>query len=220
MTTAIQNTTNTATSAATTSATGSNKNILGKDAFMTMMIAQLKNQDPLNPMDGTAFLSQLAQFSSLEQMQNLNDTMTSLPTYLSAFSNAQMVGLIGNEATANGNTIHASGTTATINYQLPSDIQNGVIKIYNSEGSLVDTINVGSQKSGLQTTVWNCSGKDSGAYTYEMTATGKNGAEVTVNSLITGKISGVSYKDGSAYLTINGQEVAFSDIVSINKTTI
>lgn len=219
MTTEIQNTTNAATSATTTSTAGSNKNILGKDAFMTMMIAQLKNQDPLNPMDGTAFLSQLAQFSSLEQMQNLNDTMVSLPTYLNAFSNAQMVGLIGNEATASGNVIHASGATARINYQLPSDIQSGVIKIYDKNGALVDSINVGLQKAGLQNMVWNCSGKESGTYTYQMTATGKNGKEVTVNSLITGTVSGVSYKNSGAYLTINGQEVAFADIVSINKTT-
>jgi flagellar basal-body rod modification protein FlgD len=219
MAAAIQNALNMATSTATTSASGSNKNILGKDAFMTMMVAQLKNQDPLNPMDGTAFLSQLAQFSSLEQMQNLNDTMSSLPSVMNNFSNAQMVSLIGSEATASGNIIHASGATAKINYQLPSDIQNGLIKIYDKNGALVDSINVGSQKAGLQTMVWNCSGKDSGTYTYEMTATGKNGAEVAVNSLVTGAVSGVSYKDGSAYLTINGQEVAFADIVSINKTT-
>jgi flagellar basal-body rod modification protein FlgD len=219
MAAAIQNVLNTATSTATTSASESNKNVLGKDAFMKMMVAQLKNQDPLNPMDGTAFLSQLAQFSSLEQMQNLNDTMTSLPSVMSNFSNAQMVSLIGTEATASGNVIHASGATAKINYQLPSDIQNGVIKIFNDEGSLVDTVAVGSQKAGLQNMIWNCSGKTAGTYTYEMTATGKNGAAVTVNSLITGSVSGVSYKNGDAYLTINGQEVAFSDIVAINKTT-
>ena len=61
-----------AASATTTTTTASAKNVLGKDDFLKMMIAQLKNQDPMNPMDGTAFTAQLAQFSSLEQLQNVN----------------------------------------------------------------------------------------------------------------------------------------------------
>ena len=66
--------TNTVTSTAGTAnavATTSSKNVIGKDEFLKMLIAQLKNQDPLNPLDGTAFTAQLAQFSSLEQLQNI-----------------------------------------------------------------------------------------------------------------------------------------------------
>lgn len=218
MATTVQSALNAATSAATSTASTA-KNILGKDAFMKMMIAQLQNQDPLNPMDGTQFVAQLAQFSSLEQLQNLNDVMGSLPTYLGNFSNAQMANLIDNEATAKGNVIAVSGSSANITYQLPSDIQSGIIKIYNSDGSLVDTVNIGSQKTGLQSTIWNCSKQGTGNYTYEISAVDKNGNEVTVDKMISGKITGVSFKNGASYLTINGQEVAFSDVVTINKAT-
>jgi len=214
-----QNTVNAATSAASSS-TSTAKNALGKDAFMKMMIAQLQNQDPLNPMDGTQFVAQLAQFSSLEQLQNLNEVMTSLPTYLGNFSNAQMANLIGNNATAAGNVVTASGSQASITYRLPSDIQSGSIKIYDMNGALVDTIKIGSQKSGLQSTIWNCSSQAAGNYTYEIGAVDRKGSEVTVDKMISGAITGVSFKDGVAYLTINGQEVAFSDVVKINKSTI
>lgn len=213
------NAVNAATST-TTGSTNTTKNTLGKDAFMKMMIAQLQNQDPLNPMDGTQFVAQLAQFSSLEQLQNLNDVMTSLPTYLGNFSNAQMANLIGDNALAAGNVVTANGSSAKITYRLPSDIQSGTIKIYDTNGSLVDTIKIGSQKSGMQSSIWNCSGKTAGNYTYEISAVDRKGSEVTVDKMISGTITGVSFKDGAAYLTINDQEVAFSDVVTINKPTI
>jgi len=114
---------------------------------MKMMIAQLQNQDPLNPMDGTAFVAQLAQFTSLEQLQNLNDVMSALPDYLNNFSNAQMANLIGSEATAAGNVLNVTGSTTKISYQLPSDIQSGTVKIFNSNGALVDTVRIGSTKN-------------------------------------------------------------------------
>jgi len=206
-----------ATSSTATSTTSTAKNTMGKDAFMKMLVAQLQNQDPLNPMDGTAFVAQLAQFSSLEQLSNLNTTMSALPEYLGSFSNAQMANLIGNNATATGNVVEVSGSSAKITYRLPSNIQSGTIKIYNGNGSLVDTVKIGSQKTGLQSTTWNCSSQAAGSYTYEISATDSSGKEVTVDKMISGTITGVSFKDNLSYLNINGQEVAFSNVIAINK---
>lgn len=216
MATTIQNVTGTASSTSTT-ATSSAKNALGKDAFLKMLIAQLQNQDPLNPMDGTAFVAQMAQFSALEQMQNLNDTMGSLPEYLGTFNNAQMANLIGNQATATGNVIDVSGSSAKISYRLPSDIKTGTISIYNSNGLLVDKVNIGSQKTGINSTTWNCSGQAIGSYTYEISATDSSGKAVAVDKLISGTVTGASFKNDKSYVTINGQEVAFSNVISISK---
>jgi flagellar basal-body rod modification protein FlgD len=216
MSTTIPNVTSAASSTAT-NATSSTKDTLGKDAFLKMLLAQLKNQDPLNPMDGTAFVAQMAQFSSLEQLTNLNTTMSNLPAYLGQFSNAQMVNMIGNQATATGNVIDVSGSSAKISYRLPSDIQSGTINIYNSNGMKVDTVKIGSQKTGINSTTWNSSNQATGSYTYEVDATDKNGKAVTVDKLISGTITGASFKGNKSYLTINGQEVAFSDVISVNK---
>lgn len=215
MSTTVQGITGGAYSNSTTKAAN---NTLGKDSFLKMLIAQLQNQDPLNPMDGTAFVAQLAQFSSLEQLTNLNTTMSALPDYLGQFTNAQMVNLIGNEAVAKGNAITVNGSSTKITYRLPSDIQSGTIKIYNSNGLLVDTVNIGSQKAGLQSTLWNSSSHGAGNYTCEISATDRKGQVVTVEKMLSGTIEGVSFQDGSSYLTIQGQQVAFSNVVAINKT--
>lgn len=193
-------------------------NTLGKDAFLKMLIAQLQNQDPLNPMDGTAFVAQLAQFSSLEQLSNLNETMSSMPVYLNQFSNAQMANLIGNEAMAKGDALTVSGSVTKISYRLPADIQSGTVKVYNASGMLVDSINIGSQKTGLQSVMWNSTSQSPGNYTFEVNAFDSRGQAVNPEKMISGTISGVSFKNSIPYLTINGAEVAFSNVVSITKT--
>ena len=199
--------------------TNTTNNVMGQDAFMKMLIAQLKIQDPLNPMDGTQFAVQLAQFTSLEKLTNLNETMKVLPEYLSSFANAQTVNMIGNEAIANGNVIDVSSTSATITYNLPSAIADATIKIYNSNGLLVDSVKVGSQNAGRNSITWYCGDIEAGNYTYDISAVDKNGKSVDVSTLLQGTITGASFKNGSAYLTINGQDVAFSDVLAINKRT-
>lgn len=192
-------------------------NTLGKDAFLKMLIAQLRHQDPLNPMDGTAFVAQLAQFSSLEQLTNLNEAMGALPKYLNQFSNAQMANLIGNEAVVKGNSITVSGSATNIVYRLPAEIQNGTIKIYNANGMQVDTIKLAPQKAGTQSILWNSGSHPPGNYTWEITASDARGGQVVPEQMLYGRIQGVSFKNGNPYLTVNGQEVAFSNVVSITK---
>jgi flagellar basal-body rod modification protein FlgD len=194
-------------------------NVMGKDAFMQMLIAQLKNQDPLNPMDGTEFAVQLAQFTSLEKLTNLNETMKVLPEYLSSFANAQMVNMIGNEAVAKGNVIDVNSTSAKVTYRLPSAVSSATIKIYNPSGMLVDTLKVGSQEAGVNSMTWNCGNIAPGSYTYDISAVDQNGKAIAVDTLLQGMVTGASFKNGSAYLTIHGREVAFADVISINKIT-
>ncbi|OPY85195.1 MAG: Basal-body rod modification protein FlgD [Smithella sp. PtaU1.Bin162] len=206
-------------SQAGTTATSSAAYDLGADDFMTMLIAELENQNPLDPMDGKDFAAQLAQFSSLSQLSALNTTMSSLPTYLKAFSNAQMVGMIGKEAVANGNVVTVSGSSTDISFSLPSDIATGTLNIYNSSGIKVGSADLGSLEAGINSITWNTSSIDAGKYTIEINAADAGGNAVTAATLITGTVTGTSFKDDTTYLTINGQEVEFSDVVSINKST-
>jgi flagellar basal-body rod modification protein FlgD len=193
------------------------KSVMGKDDFLKMLIAQLKNQDPLNPLDGSNFAAQLAQFSSLEQLQNMNTQLGSLGSSLSSLTNGQLVNLIGNEVSADGNAINVEGSTNTFYYDLPSNVEGGTIKIYDTQGTLVKTLSLGSQKAGTNSLTWDCSNITAGTYTFEVSASDSKGNDVSASAITTGTVTGVTFKSGSPYVTVNGKSIAFSDIISISK---
>ena len=207
----------TGVSSGTTSSTQTNKSVLGKDDFLKMLIAQLKNQDPLNPLDGTQFAAQLAQFSALEQMTNMNSKLETVSSYLATLNNGQVASLIGNDVSAKGNTVKVEGSTNTIYYNLPSDVQKGTIKLYDTQGDLVKTLAFGTQKTGINSLTWDCSKMSAGTYTFAVSATDRAGKEVSPDTMITGRVTGATFKNGLPYLTVNGLDIVFRDIISIRK---
>ena len=209
-----------ATSAATTaSSTTSTKNILGKDEFLKMLIAQLKHQDPLNPMDGTAFTAQLAQFSSLEQLQNINTQLSSFTKQQQSLGNTQAVNLIGREVLAKGDTIQAKGKPVDLSYQLKGDAAKGLVRIYNANGELVDALSFKNQKQGMNTLTWTPPSSVAGSYTFEVSAADSAGQPVAADAMILGEVTGVNYRDGVTYLSVGGREILFGDVVSVKKTS-
>ena len=205
-------------SSGTTNSTQTNKNVLGKDDFLKMLIAQLKNQDPLNPLDGTNFAAQLAQFSSLEQLQNMNTQLTALISSLSSTNNSQLVGLIGNAVVANGNSVTVSGSTTQLAYNLSQNARQGTIKIYDSQGNLVQALAFGSQQAGTNTMNWNTTSVKAGTYTFTVSAVDSTGNPVTASTMASGVVTGVTYQNGVPYLSVNGQNIAFGDILYITKS--
>jgi flagellar basal-body rod modification protein FlgD len=205
--------------ATTTTTTASTKNMIGKDEFLKMLIAQLKHQDPLNPMDGTAFTAQLAQFSSLEQLQNINTQLTSFTRQQQSLGNTQAVNLIGREVLAKGDTIQAEGTPIDLRYQLKGDAATGLVRIYNADGELVDALVFKNQKQGMNTLTWNPPSSTTGRCTFEVSAADSAGKAVGVDAMIKGEVTGVNYRDGVTYLSVGNREIAFSDVVSVKKTS-
>ena len=212
------------TTVAATSSTGSSissaansSNIVSKDQFLQMLVAQLKNQDPLNPMDGTQFAAQLAQFSTVEQLYNMSTSMEGMTSSMNSMNNMQITGLIGSTVTADGNTTEVNGSSSTLVYNLDSAISQGTVKIYNSDGALARTLTIGSQSAGINTLQWDSNGLTSGTYTFDISATDKTGSAVTVTKMLSGKVTGVNYKDSTPYITVNGQEVPFRDVVAVTK---
>jgi flagellar basal-body rod modification protein FlgD len=201
-----------------TNSSQTKKSVMGKDDFLKMLVAQLKNQDPLNPLDGTAFVAQLAQFSSLEQLQNMSTQLDSMSSSFSSMNNVQVANLIGNEVSAKGNTTIVEGSTNTLYYNLPSDVKQGSVKIYDAQGILVRTQSFGSQKAGVNSLTWSCANLPAGTYTFEVSATDTGGKEIIPTALVTGKVTGATIKSGVPYLTVNGRDIAFADIISIRKS--
>ncbi|HOK06747.1 MAG TPA: flagellar hook assembly protein FlgD [Syntrophales bacterium] len=199
----------------TTQATGQT---LGKEDFLKMLVAQLKNQDPLNPMSGTDFAVQLAQFSSLEQLYNLNTGIKNLGVYQMSQANLQAVSLIGKEVSAaGGDTFEAAGGPVDIAYDLAGDAAAVTLTIQDEAGRLIDTIRLNDQRGGLNTVTWGNGSSRTGTHKVRITATNAEGGVVTATPLVQGKVTAVSFKDQAVYVTVGGKEIAFTDIKQVKQ---
>lgn len=213
-------------SSSTTSTTkAKGKSTLGKDDFLNLMIKQLKYQDPLNPADGSAYASQLAQFSSLEQLQNLNDNMTSSinANYVltQSINNTMSATLVGKEVKMSGNSVTYSGqASGEIGYTLPANAGSVTVKIKNSAGKEIKTIkncdlSKGDHKLSWDFTDNNGSKVANGSYTYEIEAKTSDGSSLTATAFRVGKIDAIRFTDSGAKLVVGDTEYNLSDIIEI-----
>lgn len=202
------------------------KSELGKDDFLRLMTEQLKYQDPLNPMDSTQFTAQLAQFSSLEQLSNMNDMLaTSVNAnyqLIQSVNNTMSATLIGMEVKVGNNTVEFTGQdNVSIGYNLPADASTATVKIYDEDGNLVKTINGIPKTEGIHKLDWDFTDDHGntlqrGNYTFEVEAKAMNGEDVlTVETYQVGVIDSIRFGANGAVLTVNGQEVQLSDILEI-----
>jgi len=215
---------NNITNSAATNNVKANKGTLGKDDFLKLMIQQLKNQDPLNPLDGTEYASQLAQFSSLEQLTNLNAAITKSMdvNYLltQSINNTMVATLIGKEVKIDGNNLNVIGQEKIdLGYDLPVQAKNVVIKIYDNNGNVVKLLD-GSVEAGRAKVCWDLSDNNgekvkNGNYTFEVEAYNMSGEKMTLTTYKIGLIDGVRFTDKGSMLLVGGAEYSISDILEI-----
>ena len=211
----------------TSIASSSKGSALGKDDFMNLLVAQLQNQDPLNPMDSTAFTSQLAEFSSLEQLSNVNENLEYLQMYQSSINNAQAVSFIGKNIDALGNSIQLeSSEIEEIHFELSRDASLVSINIYDEAGSLVKYIESGPLGEGLQSVEWDTTDNSGnalpeGMYQFEVMAVDTNGDTVQTATHINERVTGVIFKNGVTYLMAGGMQIPIGDVIEVseNQTT-
>lgn len=187
---------------------------LGQDEFLTLLCTQLRNQNPLDPMDGTEFAVQLAQFTSVEQLTNLNSGLDSVRSDLVSMMNLEVISGVGMEMTYAGDEIEVTGSGTEIRFVLDDAIQQGTVTIYDGGGTKVGTVDLGSLEAGLQSVSWDTSGVDAGTYTFEVSAADADGNDVTVETMMTGTATAVSWISGVPYYRINGTDVPFSSVIS------
>ncbi len=193
---------------------------LGKDDFLKMLLAQLKNQDPLKPVDGTDFAAQLAQFTSIEQLTNMSTQLASLASSQAAMTNTTAIDLIGKQVTAGGgNTVTVSGDTAQITYNLEKNAKQVTVNIYDASGSQIDSLEFNGQSQGVNTITWNCADLPKGDYKFDVTATDTSGNSINTQGIISGTVTDVKFKNNVIYLTVGGQDIPMSSVLSVKRST-
>lgn len=201
------------------------KTSLDQDAFLKIMIAQLNHQDPNNPMDDKEMTAQLAQFSSLEMLTNINTNIKSLVQSQSQNTILSGVSYIGKSIKASGYNLAKSGdTVSTVYYSLGESVSNLQVNIYASDGSLVRSQSLGASGTGDFTYVWD--GKDTdgnkmadGTYGVAIIAEDSSGEPVVVQSKISGVVTGVKTVNGTTMLTLaDGRNVQLSLITEVVNT--
>lgn len=195
---------------------------LGKEQFLQLLIAQLSNQDPTNPLDDKAFIAQLAQFSALEQSIAMNQGLSMLQLSQSAMVNAQMAGLVGKQVTVRSQSVElpASGEVPGISLRLAAPAASVQVRVIDASGKVVRTLDLGARDGGLQATAWD--GMDdagkrlpAGTYALEIQATDEAGLPVATENEIKGLVTGIAFDSGSAELVIGSIRVRPANVVSI-----
>jgi flagellar basal-body rod modification protein FlgD len=130
-------------------------NELGQDAFLKLMITQMENQDPLSPQENTEFIAQLAQFSSVESLDKLNNKFSDFSSNFVANQALQASSLVGRSVTVPGNTaLLRANEVVSASVDVPSSTSDLQVNIYNQSGSLVEKIPVGAQAAGEMSMRW------------------------------------------------------------------
>lgn len=194
---------------------------LGQSEFLTLLMAQLKHQDPMKPMENTDFTAQMAQFSSLEQLLNINKSIEAMATASAEATATQAVSLIGKEITADGNSVEVSGGAASdISFNLPNSAKSAVVKIENQYGEVVREIELSSLSAGDHSVPW--SGADDlgnplpdGRYTFSVEAKGPDGRRMDVTTRTKGVVTGVSFEDGAAYVHVGNMKFTLNEIIEV-----
>ena len=195
---------------------------MGKSDFLLLLVTQFKHQDPLNPMDDKEFVAQLAQFSSLEQLMNMNSGMEGL---IAAQREQQMMnaaGYIGKDVVAGGNGIAKTDEGISVfYYAVGNDMAKGSIYVYDENMNQIYGELLGAQAAGTYKFEWN--GKNyagqealNGVYYIRLTCEDANGQPMLIDTAVSGRVETVLTDNGETYLKLDdGRVVALKNVREI-----
>ncbi|MGH8175208.1 MAG: flagellar hook assembly protein FlgD [Steroidobacter sp.] len=191
----------------TAAQTKKSANNLGIDEFLTLMTTQLKNQDPMKPLDGTAFIAQLAQFGAVSGIQEMQTSMETLAASLRSTQALNGATLVGRDVLAPADAInHIEGVSVSGEIEIPEGVSDVEIRITDSTGEVVRRMTVPAT-GGHTAFTWdglrdNGANAASGAYDIEAIARVGGGSE-SLNMLMAGRVASVSIDANGAGLTLN-----------------
>ena len=234
-----------AASSALAGATGSSE--MGRDEFLQLLVAQLRNQDPTSPQDGHEFAAQLAQFSSVEQLTNIGSTLSSQSGQLTALAQAldgvqsgqsalaerlsgrmdlqAAASLIGQSVEVASGAVEWSGEGAVpVTVRLAAGVREVEVTLRDADGAVVRTLKTGGLGAGDHDVAWDGTLADgsvapAGAYTASVTAVGADGKPADATPVLRGAVGRLSVEGDGVFLWIGGRKVPFSSLLSVASST-
>jgi flagellar basal-body rod modification protein FlgD len=200
----------------TASSTNSTDAAASQDRFLKLLVAQLNNQDPMNPMDNAQMTSQMAQINTVSGIQQLNETMKNMASQFNSMQVLQGASLVGKGVLVESNTLTVKDGVAAGAVDLSNKADKVTIKVLSPGGQLLDTIELGAQDAGLHGFQWDASGfQGPGSPTFKVESTLK-GTNVPTTSLALDTVLAVSATSGGLSLELAGRKaVAYADVKSI-----
>lgn len=206
----------------TTGSSATGKSDLGRNDFLKLLVTQMENQNPLEPAKDTEFIAQLATFSSLEQLIDLNQRMDGLASLQGEMLNSQALNLIGREVLADtGNQFRVTSQGAEeIVFNLDGRPSAVRVEIYDENGALIRSVALEEADSGRNTFQWDGLDKNGdkaapGSYEYEIYATGAEGKESRLQGLTSVMIEGIQVGVDGLALISGDRQIAFAEIAEI-----
>lgn len=202
---------------------GSKETALGKDDFLTLLVAQLQNQDPLNPADATEFTAQLAQFSQLEQLSNMNDKLETFSSMAGQVERQSALGLMGDEVVVQASQFHSAGGNQDLGYRLEVPAEEVTLYVLDSSGYNVATITGNGTAPGEHFVTWNGTNDAGqqvapGMYHLVARAYGEDEKVLESQSLIRSIVSGVELGAGETSLTTAAGTYSMSKVEKVGAT--
>lgn len=206
-------------------ATGKKRNELGKDDFIKLMSAQLKHQDPMSPMKNEQMAAQLAQFSALEQMVNVNTNLEKMTAAQRPTDNVLAASLIGKRImTDSSKFVFQKGSQPEMKFDLPQDAENLAVSVVDQKGEIIREIELGAMVKGQQALRWDGKNKNNqdavpGEYTFRVTASAPGGKPIIIDNSSSGLVSGVSFENNKAMLLVDGKKIPLEAVGRIEANT-
>lgn len=189
-----------------------------QNQFLTLLVAQLQNQDPMSPMDNAQMTSQMAQISTVTGIEKLNETVNNVTGQFSMMQMVQGTSMIGRTVLSEGNTLAAAGEGVyTAAFDLSGSAANVKVQITTPAGQLVDTVELGSGEPGRNYFTWNAGNyqADPSQLRYNVIATNGD-SPVNAATLTPYSVIAASTSNGNLMLELNnGSSIAYSNIKAV-----
>lgn len=209
----VSSTASTATSASSTSASSTEAS---QDRFLKLLVAQLNNQDPMNPMDNAQMTSQMAQINTVTGIQQVNDTLKSMAEQFTAMQVLQGSSMVGHDVLIEGNTLSINNGTAGGAIDLTARAESVKVDILSPGGQVIDTLNLGALDAGRHNFDWDASAYSfTGDPSFKVTAT-LGGQPIANTALARATVTSVSSDAGAMKVQLQGRtDVAYSSVKAI-----